>query len=158
MSDSETTDSRKSLHPSFRKKPVVELDCKYCGNCLCSRGMKAILLADTSVELYSTDWPPHRSVDLVNDAYCTEKCLCKIKDVACLGCGNVVGYTVVLPCKPCLTSCNNGHLWMFNSSAVDAQDRLDRSGCEVMMWGCLIEEEAESRCQSQTTEEEECIR
>ena len=42
--------------------------------------------------------------------------------------GNVVGYTVKLPCKSCLGSCNNGHLWMFHSTAVQAYDRVDKSG------------------------------
>ena len=51
---------RKSLHPTFQKKRVVELSCRYCGNVVCDRGMKAILLADTAVELYSTDLAPER--------------------------------------------------------------------------------------------------
>ena len=42
--------------------------------------------------------------------------------------GNVVGYSVVQPCKPCLQSCNNGHFWMFHSNVVDASDRIDRTG------------------------------
>ena len=48
---------RKPLHPSFRKKCVMKLNCRFCGNCVCMRGMKAILLADNSVELFSTDEP-----------------------------------------------------------------------------------------------------
>lgn len=42
--------------------------------------------------------------------------------------GNVVGYHVVAPCKPCLLSCNNGHFWMFNSDAVSTLNRLDGTG------------------------------
>lgn len=42
--------------------------------------------------------------------------------------GNVVGYHVVAPCKPCLLSCNNGHFWMFNSDAVSTLNRLDVTG------------------------------
>ena len=42
--------------------------------------------------------------------------------------GNVVGYHVVAPCKPCLLSCNNGHFWMFNSDAVSTLNRLDATG------------------------------
>lgn len=42
--------------------------------------------------------------------------------------GNVVGYHVVAPCKPCLLSCNNGHFWMFNSDAVSTLNRLDSTG------------------------------
>ena len=37
---------------------LYELRCRLCDQMLCVRGMKAILLADRSVELYSTDLPP----------------------------------------------------------------------------------------------------
>ncbi|KAJ3315220.1 Protein fam72a [Blyttiomyces sp. JEL0837] len=56
----------------------------------CKRGMKAILLADTNVELFSTDSPPI-GVQMVNDDYVTRNCHCRIRDVACLNCGNLVG-------------------------------------------------------------------
>lgn len=44
-----------TMHPSFRSKTVCQLGCNFCRTSICKRGMKAILLADTSVELYSTD-------------------------------------------------------------------------------------------------------
>ncbi|KAJ3186067.1 Protein fam72a [Gaertneriomyces sp. JEL0708] len=47
-----------ATHPSFRTKAVYELDCNYCGQHICKRGMKAILLADTTIELFSTDCIP----------------------------------------------------------------------------------------------------
>jgi len=47
-------------HPSFMQKSVVKLTCRYCERNICHRGMKAILLADTKVELYSTDTIPDR--------------------------------------------------------------------------------------------------
>ena len=47
-----------NIHPSFKSKPVYELRCRVCDSLLCVRGMKAILLADRNVELYSTDLPP----------------------------------------------------------------------------------------------------
>lgn len=143
------------MHPTFRKKYVVQLECRSCGKVLCKRGMKAILLADTAVELYSTDLPPHETVDLVNDPYCTEKCRCRIKDVACLGCGNVVGYTVVVPCRLCLQSCNNGHLWMFHSQGVEAVDRLDETGAQILLWGSLLDKDD---CPAEDIQEEECFR
>lgn len=42
--------------------------------------------------------------------------------------GCVVGYHVTLPCQSCLTSCNNGHFWMFHSTCVDPSERLDDTG------------------------------
>jgi hypothetical protein len=69
----------------------------------------------------------------------TRNCQCRIRDVACLGwykniniSGNVVGYHVTLPCDVCMNSCNNGHLWMFLSDAVQAQDRKDKSGSNII--------------------------
>jgi len=50
--------SNNSLHSSFKSKSVCQLNCRYCHGVLCRRGMKAILLADTRVELYSTDAAP----------------------------------------------------------------------------------------------------
>ncbi|KAJ3199524.1 Protein fam72a, partial [Clydaea vesicula] len=71
-----------SIHPNFRAKAVCRLGCKYCSQDICKRGMKAILLADTRVELFSTD--------SVQEG------------------GNVVGYHVTDPCDVCMSSCNNG--------------------------------------------------
>lgn len=81
--------------------------------------MRAILLGNINVELFSTDIPPS-GVALVYNDYLTKNCAyefiscsCRIRDAACLGCGNVVGYHVTAPCNKCLESCNNGHYWMF---------------------------------------------
>ncbi|KAL2915749.1 hypothetical protein HK105_204695 [Polyrhizophydium stewartii] len=78
------------------------------------------------VELFSTDVPPFR-VQLVDKDYMTRNCRCRIRDVACLGCGNVIGYHVTQPCERCLDSCNNGHFWMFLSEGVWAKERTDPS-------------------------------
>ena len=42
--------------------------------------------------------------------------------------GNIVGYSVISPCKLCLQSCNNGHFYMFHSWAVDVSDRFNTLG------------------------------
>lgn len=46
----------------FRSKVVCILSCKHCQVNVCQRGMKAILLADMNVELYSTDASPYGTV------------------------------------------------------------------------------------------------
>ncbi|KAI8809697.1 FAM72 protein-domain-containing protein [Cladochytrium replicatum] len=127
---------RTSVRPQFRSKVVCELACRHCQVIVCKRGMKAILLADTNVELYSTDSPPS-GVALVNDDYITRNCHCRIRDVACLGCGNVVGYHVTQPCETCLEACNNGHFWMFHVEQVSSSDRLDSSGTRSLLWAHL---------------------
>uniref|UniRef100_A0A8C2XB24 Family with sequence similarity 72 member B n=1 Tax=Cyclopterus lumpus TaxID=8103 RepID=A0A8C2XB24_CYCLU len=64
---------------NFKNKCVTQVNCTFCDSLLCTRGMKAVLLADTEVDCYST-----------------ESCKCKLRDIACLKwyC-NVVGYHVV---------------------------------------------------------------
>ncbi|KAJ3174364.1 Protein fam72a [Geranomyces variabilis] len=52
--------SHSQQHPQFRGKMVCTLSCRHCANQVCSRGMKAILLGDLRVELYSTDSPPSK--------------------------------------------------------------------------------------------------
>ncbi|KAF9275141.1 Protein fam72a [Mortierella alpina] len=104
-------------------KTVCRMDCRYCSAVVCLRGMKAMLLADTSVELYSTDHPPG-SVQLIDKDYTTSNCKCKIRDVACRVCGNVIGYHITQPCQQCLRAPNNGHFWMFHTEGVVGQERL----------------------------------
>ncbi|NXP99257.1 FA72A protein, partial [Vidua macroura] len=72
----------------------------------------------------------------------------------CLSSGNVVGYHVICPCKPCLLSCNNGHLWMFHSQAVFGINRLDPSGVNALLWGNLPDLEESTEDTSCTSEEE----
>ncbi|KAG0200196.1 Protein fam72a [Mortierella sp. GBA30] len=105
-------------------KTVCRMDCRYCSAVVCLRGMKAMLLADTSVELYSTDHPPG-SVQLIDKDYTTSNCKCKIRDVACRVCGNVIGYHITQPCQQCLRAPNNGHFWMFHTEGVIGQERLN---------------------------------
>lgn len=143
---------------NFKNKCVTQVNCIFCESLLCTRGMKAVLLADTEVELFSTDIPPNRTVDFVASCYSTESCKCKLRDIACLKCGNVVGYHVVAPCKPCLLSCNNGHFWMFNSDAVSTLNRLDATGLNLLLWGDLPELDDSENEESESPSEEECIR
>ncbi|KAJ3084269.1 Protein fam72a [Rhizoclosmatium hyalinum] len=133
-----------AVRRQFRGKVVCNLSCGDCGVLVCKRGMKAILLADTTVELFSTDSPPI-GVQMVNDDYETRNCHCRIRDVACLNCGNLVGYHVTQPCTDCLGSCNNGHFWMFHMDQVISEDRMDGSGGKVLLWAHLPRESDEVR-------------
>ncbi|CAO0794323.1 unnamed protein product [Mucor circinelloides] len=116
-------------------KPVYKLMCRHCTTPVCARGMKAILLADTTIELYSTD-TPSQCIHVLEKDYLTRSCHCRIRDVACLECGNVIGYHVVSPCSQCLDACNNGHFWMFHSSACKPAERHDKNK-QIMLWNNL---------------------
>ncbi|XP_020139974.1 protein FAM72A isoform X2 [Microcebus murinus] len=69
---------------SFKDRCVSILCCKFCKQVLSSRGMKAVLLADTEIDLFSTDIPPTNAVDFIGRCYFTKICKCKLKDIACL--------------------------------------------------------------------------
>ncbi|KAI8900039.1 protein FAM72 [Globomyces pollinis-pini] len=125
-----------SVHPQFRSKAVCGLSCNHCESNLCDRGMRAILLGNTTIELFSTDIPPF-GVALVDKDYFTKNCSCRIRDAACLGCGNVVGYHVTHPCEKCLEACNNGHFWMFLSEAVRPVERYEKNGTKVLRWSAI---------------------
>ena len=69
---------------ALRNKIVYKLNCAYCKIPVCDRAMRAILLADTKVELYSTDIPPKAVVTMDEDRM-TSGCNCKIRDTVCSG-------------------------------------------------------------------------
>ncbi|KAF9178601.1 Protein fam72a, partial [Haplosporangium sp. Z 11] len=64
-------------------------------------------------------------VQLIDKDYTTSNCKCKIRDVACRVCGNVIGYHITQPCQQCLRAPNNGHFWMFHTDGVIGQERLN---------------------------------
>ncbi|KAF8941789.1 Protein fam72a [Haplosporangium gracile] len=64
-------------------------------------------------------------VQLIDKDYTTSNCKCKIRDVACRVCGNVVGYHITQPCQQCLKAPNNGHFWMFHTEGVVGQERMN---------------------------------
>uniref|UniRef100_A0AC11EC78 Family with sequence similarity 72 member A n=1 Tax=Ovis aries TaxID=9940 RepID=A0AC11EC78_SHEEP len=98
------------------------------------------------------------AVDFIGRCYFTEICKCKLKDIACLKCGNIVGYHVIVPCCSCLLSCNNGHFWMFHSQAVYGINRLDSTGVNFLLWGNLPEVEENTDEDVLDISAEECIR
>lgn len=69
---------------ALRNKIVYKLNCAYCKIPVCDRAMRAILLADTKVELYSTDIPPKAVVTMDVDKL-TSGCNCRIRDTVCSG-------------------------------------------------------------------------
>ena len=112
------------ITPRRRTKAVCKMTCKFCSVVVSYRGLKAILLANSKVELYSTDQPP-LNVGLIDNDYVTKSCKCSIRDHACFGCGNVIGYHVTQPCLPCLEAKNNGHFWMFYANTTEATEIID---------------------------------
>ncbi|EXX55481.1 hypothetical protein RirG_225130 [Rhizophagus irregularis DAOM 197198w] len=152
-------DDLQNMHHHFRSKTVCKLNCAHCDNSVCARGMKAMLLADTRIELYSTDVPPFSYVvQLVGEDYMTQNCQCKIRDVACLTCGNVLGYHITQPCQQCMEACNNGHLWMFHTEAVTSEERLDPEGKKILLWAHLPRAEKDTEAVNSEDEYEQCCR
>lgn len=130
-----TTTTRRQPSP-LRNKVVYQLRCLYCMQRVCHRAMKAILLADTKIELYSTDIPP-TPLHLLQDDRTTAGCHCRIRDSVCSCCGNILGYHVSQPCGGCLEAKNNGHFWMFYAETVRAWERTDSTTGKPLSWGVL---------------------
>ena len=111
-------------NPALRNKIVYKLECAFCTLPVSHRTMKAILLADTKVELFSTDIPPlSQNTRLLEQDRQTQGCACRIRDTACGRCGAMLGYHVSQPCERCLDARNNGHFWMFYSESVTSRER-----------------------------------
>lgn len=128
--------TERQQYSPLRHKVVYLLHCAYCSQRVCNRAMKAILLADTKIELYSTDIPPAELV-LISEDRMTHGCHCRIRDTVCMGCGNVLGYHVSQPCERCLDAKNNGHFWMFYSETVQPSERPDPATGKALFWGSL---------------------
>lgn len=126
--------------PTPQSHKVWILDCKLCGTFLTNRGMKAVLLLRPNVPLYSTDALPANcsAFSSVSDApmpppsNITESvrtCECLTQTLCCHGCGNTVGYMIVIPCQRCTSSMSasnrstNGHRFVFHSFEVAASER-----------------------------------
>ena len=130
------------LSDSLHKKHVYKLECVHCRTNICSRAMRVILLSNVKVELFSTD-TPESTVSLVFEDYVTGHCSCKIRDIACLGCVNSLGYHVTQPCVKCLEGKNNGHFWMFNAENVVASYRVNPLTKQLLCWGTIDQWETE---------------
>lgn len=142
-----TTSRTRQINNALKTKIVYMLSCAYCKTEVCTRAMRAILLADTKVELYSTDIPPP-SLQTLNEDRLTQGCNCRIRDTLCSCCGNVLGYHVSQPCERCLDAKNNGHFWMFYAETITASERRDPlcngggvggvgGGDKPLYWGSL---------------------
>ncbi|KAI9303722.1 FAM72 protein-domain-containing protein [Cunninghamella echinulata] len=121
----------------YERKNVYRIVCRDCHFVLTDRGMNAVLLSDRNIELYSTDLFPD-SIGLVEGDYSAVACTCRVRDTACIQCGNIVGYHVNVPCKICLLQPNNGHFWMFRSVSVHAKPifmQLTKCRDLPLMWG-----------------------
>ncbi|KAJ2802541.1 hypothetical protein H4R21_002380 [Coemansia helicoidea] len=127
--------------------------------------MEAVVMARPAIRCYSTDLPPlgcdvvHQPVapalaDMILGAGCTTcsslthharrfdlapsgPCDCHVQDIACLGCGNLVGYYIHRPCFRCLAQRlrikQRGfqHLWTFYQDNVAAVQRENELGDPV---------------------------
>ncbi|PWA02733.1 hypothetical protein BB558_001123 [Smittium angustum] len=146
-------------------QPVWELRCKHCTALWSSRGMEAMVMARPAIRCFSTDLPPlscdvihpnipdsyHSIVEEVShpsqkalthharrfDLVPSGPCDCYVQDIACLGCGNIVGYYIHRPCFRCLAQRlrikqrGYQHLWTFYQENVEPTLRRTFHGSPV---------------------------
>ncbi|KAI0312976.1 hypothetical protein OF83DRAFT_1269453 [Amylostereum chailletii] len=133
------------------------LDCRTCRTFLTNHGMKAVLLLHPHVPLFSTDALPincsaHPASPAPAHVPATSTdpprtCECLTQTLCCHGCGQGVGYMIVIPVRPpfapriaritptaaqcprCTSSMSaanratNGHRFVFHSSEITASER-----------------------------------
>ncbi|PPQ63490.1 hypothetical protein CVT24_005147 [Panaeolus cyanescens] len=121
------------------------VDCRACHTFLTNRAMKAVLLLRPSISLFSSDTlpvncsvyysqPDTRQHSSSNKASTHEQspprtCECLTQTLCCHGCGNTVGYMIVIPCARCTSSISvnnrttNGHRFVFHSNEVVGTER-----------------------------------
>ncbi|RVD91722.1 FAM72 domain-containing protein [Tubulinosema ratisbonensis] len=103
------------------EEKIYSLVCKECRNPLVKYSLKSCLLTDYSVNFYSTNVISEK-ISTVNGFYKAFTCKCRVTDMGCINCGTIIGYHIMQPCIKCLSSKNNGHLWMFYEKLVYAFD------------------------------------
>ncbi|KAJ1737120.1 hypothetical protein LPJ68_006019, partial [Coemansia sp. RSA 1086] len=167
MRSPSSSSSLESSQKTESFQAVWRLHCKHCSVLWSSRGMEAIVMARPAIRCFSTDLPPlgceivHQPVapalaDMLVDSGChscsslthharrfdlapSGPCDCHVQDIACLGCGNIVGYYIHRPCFRCLAQRlrikQRGfqHLWTFFQDNVWAVQREDSDG-EAVGW------------------------
>ncbi|KAJ7076385.1 hypothetical protein B0H15DRAFT_864366 [Mycena belliarum] len=130
-----------ALPPPPGAHKVWILDCK-CGTFLTNRGMKAVLLLRPTVALYSTDALPMGCSAYASNAlrdatpcsssstHSSRTCDCLTQTLCCHGCGQNVGYMIVIPCARCTSSIGPtirattyGHRFVFHSKFITGTER-----------------------------------
>lgn len=119
-SDWETCDEDSDCSGDCTEELVYELCCHRCQSVLCSRGMKVLLVADLSHQLFSTDIPSDGISGGGNHPI--ETCACLAERSVCCQCGAEVGYHVLRPCAECSAQDHNSHYWLFSASGVSARE------------------------------------
>lgn len=132
LGDTMSSDEEDLSDAGEDSRTVFELRCGPCGRLICRRGMKVHLIADSSVQLYSTDFRPVDVVESLGER-AHGQCDCRVRDVAC-ACSCAIGYHVIRPCEACSSVCHNNHYWLLDrSGVVVAQPRTNANG-ESIVW------------------------
>ncbi|KAK9719994.1 hypothetical protein K7432_004412 [Basidiobolus ranarum] len=103
--------------PLSNKKPSCALNCRSCQTLVAKNVIPAVLLNNTRTEIFATDIPPFGAEGVGPDCG-TKSCNCRVTDLACLSCGNTIGYTLSYICS----SCTSEHQWRFHKEAVTLND------------------------------------
>ncbi|ORX88670.1 hypothetical protein K493DRAFT_268030 [Basidiobolus meristosporus CBS 931.73] len=101
-------------------KPCCALNCNACQALISKNAIHAVLLNNTRTEIFATDAPPI-GVEGVGADYWSKSCGCRITDLACLSCGNIIGYALSSICP----NCTSEHQWRFHSDTVTFNESLD---------------------------------
>jgi len=130
---SPSTPSTQASLDDDSSRNAYTLSCKFCANVLTRRGMRARLVADARIHIWSTDEKP--AVKMVGSSYATTTCQCQLIDIACEKCDTVVGYHIAgsEPCETCSRSNHNAHYHLLRTNQTIGVQNLNVEG-NPMRW------------------------
>ncbi|RVD90978.1 FAM72 domain containing protein [Tubulinosema ratisbonensis] len=74
--------------------------CKECSILVAPKAYESVLLTNQTIPLFSTNEHCNNTREVYNQ-YTSAYCSCKVRDIACKNCGNIVGYNIYRLCKLC---------------------------------------------------------
>lgn len=88
------------------------LSCIECDNPIAYYASLDLSVNNRDESLFSTR-EQCQNIAFVNEIYQSYSCQCKVQDIACDKCGNIVGYRIAQPCLKCYNGENNGNMIIF---------------------------------------------
>ncbi|AFN83376.1 hypothetical protein EROM_071250 [Encephalitozoon romaleae SJ-2008] len=105
------------MTPYKDRKERYVIRCFGCGNVICRRAARSLLLSSLRIKVYSTNVPTE-NVKCIGNSYMAYSCKCIVADIECRLCRLILGYHVLQLCELCAGEGKNGRTWIFDASSV----------------------------------------
>lgn len=105
------------MTPHGDRKEGYAIRCFGCGNAICRRAAKSLLLSSLEIKVYSANVPTE-NVRCIGNSYMAYSCKCIVTDIECRRCRLILGYHALQLCELCAGEGKSGHTWIFDASSV----------------------------------------